>query len=226
MIKVHENAVSEEDLFWFKQDMAKRINNNQHFEKEVWNPELLKQLYDLDDCKVLEYRVEIPDDPKDPARQLLNRIVHQYVPPNVWFYAAYQRQFIPQGIHVDDIPEGSNLDWCFSGIIPLDPNIDDIHKTIVWNKSFNTTEKMFEYILTLDRSTLNYQNQKNSSKYDIEHALYGIFVDVLEYTELDGVYNYQLGSMGLFTRTNMHCSSNWRKYNTCEYKDFIVLHFG
>lgn len=223
MIKVHNNAVSDNDLNWFKQDMADRINNKQYFEKEVWNPDLIKKLYNIDDCKVLEYRSEILES-TDPARQLLESIVYQYIPKNVWFYAAYQRQFMPQGIHVDDIPDGSNLDWCFSGIIPLDPNNDDIHKTIVWNKSFATTEKMFEYIQTIDKSTLNYEN-KNSSKYDIEHALYGIF-EVLDFIELDGVYNYQLGSIGLFTRTNMHCSSNWRKYNTCEYKDFIVLHFG
>jgi len=223
MIKVHSDAVSNNDLAWFKQDMIARINNNQYFVKEAWNPELIKKLYNLEDWKILEYRSEILD-PTDPARRLLESIVYQYIPKNIWFYAAYQRQFIPQGIHVDDIPDGSNLDWCFSGIVPLDPNNDNIHKTIVWNKNFNTTEKMFEYIQTIDKSTLNYQH-KNSTNYDIEHALHGIF-EVLDHIELDGVYNYELGSIGLFTRTNMHCSSNWRKYNTCEYKDFIVLHFG
>jgi hypothetical protein len=224
MIKVYNNAVSDSDLAWLRQDMANRFNNQQYVVKEAWNPDLIKKFYNLDDWKILEYRSEISKLPGDPTRQFLEKIVYQYVPRHVWFYAAYQRQFIPQGIHVDDIEEIHNLDWCFSGIIPLDPNVGDIHKTIVWNKSFNTTEKMFEYIRTVDKSTLNYQN-KNSAKYDIEHTLDGMF-EVLDFIDLDGVYNYQLNSLGLFTRTNMHCSSNWRKYNTCEYKDFVILHFA
>jgi len=63
-----------------------------------------------------------------------------------------------------------------------------------------------------------------SATQDVDHC-WGLpsIVDVMS---LDGVYDYQLGSIGMFDRTHVHCSSNWRKYCQIDYKDIIILHIG
>jgi hypothetical protein len=94
----------------------------------------------------------------------------------------------------------------------------------VWDLYFKTTDSMHKYFETFDASLVD-TNIINSDIYDLEHTLQGIFKP-LNHLKLDGVYNYELGTLGLFDRTHAHCSSNWRKYNQCDYKDFIIFHFG
>ena len=223
MLTVYQNLISVEEIDLFKKDFLNRIQeNNMIIKDDVYDPNRLKELYNLtpEECKVLEYRSEIKD---GPLRDLLEEKVYQIIPNHIQFYAAYQRQFLPQLEHVDDINDSHDINWCFTGVIPLEENINNIHKTIVWDKSFKTTENMYEYLNNLDESTLD-KTKRIDESYDIEHVLYGM--SKLNYINLDGVYNYELGSMGLFTRTHIHCSSNWKKYNLCDYKDFIILHFG
>lgn len=221
MIKVHNDFITPENIAWFKNDMEQHISSNQHEIKKFWSKDLISRLYNID-WEIQEYRYEIQN--KDPAMQLLKDLLKDIIPQKVPFYAAYQRQFIPQSVHVDDINNNTRLDFCYSGIVPLNPNINNIHKTIVWDLVFNTTDSMHKYFETFDNSTID-TSITNSDNYDLEHTLIGIF-QPLNHLPLDGVYNYELGTLGLFNRTHAHCSSNWRKYNQCNYKDFIIFHFG
>ena len=221
MIKIHKNFITQDAISWFKNDMNQRIQNNQYIEKKFWSKSLINELYNID-WDIQEFRYQVQD--KDPAMQIMKNLLKDIIPHNVPFYAAYQRQFIPQSVHVDDINDNTRLDFCYSGILPLDPNNNNIHKTIVWDLYFKTTDSMHKYFETFDASLVD-TNIINSDIYDLEHTLQGIFKP-LNHLKLDGVYNYELGTLGLFDRTHAHCSSNWRKYNQCDYKDFIIFHFG
>ena len=60
---------------------------------------------------------------------------------------------------------------------------------------------------------------------DVNHC-WGGTPSIVDYMPLDGVYHYELGSIGLLDRTHVHCSSNWRKYGQGDHKDIILLHIG
>lgn len=221
MIKVYKNFITDDDISWLKNDMEHRIQANQYEIKRFWSKDLIRELYNID-WDIQEFRYEIQY--MDPAMRIIKKLLKNILPQGVPFYAAYQRQFIPQTVHVDDMNNIVSPEFCYSGILPLDPNINNIHKTIVWNLYFKTTNDMQKYFETFDARLMNL-SIKNSDYYDLEHTLIGIYKP-LDHLSLDGVYNYELGTLGLFDRAHVHCSSNWKKYNQCEYKDFIIFHFG
>jgi hypothetical protein len=129
---------------------------------------------------------------------------------------------VPQAVHVDAVSADTDLTWAFTGLIPLDENTNDVYKTVIWNKQCVTRDEFENFTHNTPIESLD-QTVSNKDHYDIDHCLYGDFAK-WNHIEIEGAYNYELGSVGLFTRTHAHCSSNWRKYNYAPYKDIIILH--
>lgn len=220
MMRFYTDVLSESDIAWFKQDFESRIQHKQYDVREPWDRQRIKDLYGIEHCEALEYRVVLNDN-SDPARVKLNQILRDIVPDDVWFYAAYQRQFIPQNLHVDDFLEPYDPEWCMTGIMPLDQNLLKRHKTIVWQHEAMTTDILFDQLRGLAQ---DHNSASVSEHHDIEHVL--SLYQCVDHMPVLAAYDYQPGTLFLFSRLHMHASSNWRKYPEEKYKDFVLLHLG
>jgi hypothetical protein len=221
MVEIFDNLISSEQLAWFRDDFAKMIDVDPVM--RPYDPADAKRIYGVDDCSVLDQRhiVQVGTE----AYTTMINILSPVIPIGTFFYMAYQRQFLPHQLHVDEVYEHTNLAYAKSAVIPLHDNPDNIFKTIIWNKVFLTNgilNNFFkEYIA--DSSKFPVVSDVSATQ-DVDHC-WGS-PSIVNVMPLDGVYDYRLGSVGVFDRIHVHCSSNWRKYNQIDYKDIIILHIG
>jgi hypothetical protein len=221
MVEIFDNLISSEQLAWFRNDFAKMIDVDPVM--RPYDPADAKRIYGVDDCSVLDQRHLVQAG--TVAYNTMVDILSTVIPRGTFFYMAYQRQFLPHQLHVDEVYEHTNLDYAKSAVIPLYENTNNIFKTIIWNKVFLTNGDLHSFFKEYIADSSKFPTVSDvSATQDVDHC-WGLpsIVDVMS---LDGVYDYQLGSIGMFDRTHVHCSSNWRKYCQIDYKDIIILHIG
>jgi hypothetical protein len=63
------------------------------------------------------------------------------------------------------------------------------------------------------------QTQDLEHTYDTNQEAY-----MADYLTLDGIYTYQTGTACLFDATQLHCTSNWVKYNKFPYRELLQIH--
>ena len=221
MVETFNNLISEEQLEWFRKDFNQLIDINPV--DRLYNPDDAKRIYGVENCTIQDRRHIV--EPGDTAYRLMGDIISPIIPKGTYFYMAYQRQFLPHQMHVDGVYPETDLNYAKSAIIPLYADPDHIFKTVVWDKVCLTNEIMQDFFKEFINDSSKFPVVSDVSvTQDVDHC-WGepSIVDVIS---LDGVYNYELGSMGMFDRTHIHCSSNWRKYNKVNHKDIILLHIG
>jgi hypothetical protein len=227
MVETFETALTPDDIAWFKADFERLINVNpimrscnaenslEHFGASI---DIIDQRH--------EFRA---DDADNEGHRRMCKILFRYVPSNIDtrrlnVYMAYQRQFLPHQLHVDSAVPGIDMSYAKSAIIPLTENPNGIFKTLIWNKMFLTLNDVQDYIKAFIADKSQFPIVSNvSESYDVDHCWRGT-PSLMDTMPLDGVYDYQLGSMVLFDRVHLHCSSNWFKYHQVNYKDIILLH--
>ena len=221
MVEKFDNLISSEQLAWFRNDFTQMIDVNQVM--RPYDPADAKRIYGVENCSVLDQRhlVQVGNE----AYTTMVDILAPVIPPGTSFYMAYQRQFLPHQLHVDEVYEYTDLNYAKSAVIPLYENPNNIFKTIIWNKVFLTNSMLNDFFKEYIADSSKFPVVSDvSATQDVDHCWSSpSIVDVMP---LDGVYSYQLGSVGMFDRTHVHCSSNWRKYNQLEHKDIIILHIG
>lgn len=221
MIETLENALTPDDIEWFKADFEKLINVD-----PVDRP------YNIEDSLRI-YGQEINNIDRrhilqsgDKAFQRMGNILYQYVPAGTFFYMAYQRQYLPHQLHVDGVYPDTDLNYAKSAIIPLDKNINGVFKTVVWDRAFLTNDDLQQYFKEFIADNNQFPVISNVSEtQEVDHCWTGT-PSIVDTWPLDGVYNYQLGSIGMFDRTHVHCSSNWVQHGLVNHKDIILLHIG
>jgi len=219
MTKVESlDIVAPEELTWLQNDMAQRIDSEG--QDRTMNPEHLQRRFGRSNNGVLDRRIVL--DGRDPAFQLVEKIVRRRVPQRAGLYIAYQRQMMPHHMHIDPIITEPDPETCFSLIIPMmeDPEF----KTIVWKKQYQSGEDVNREAAYFKDHHDTYQQQNDLSKeYHLTHCYTGdpMFTD---YMELDGIYQYKLGTVGLFPRLQMHASTNWLQCERYQYKDIVIIH--
>ena len=222
MVRTLVNFVNQEGIDWFKQDW------NQYFAAEDYTvisatPDDVKRKWGLDNWDIKDRRRQLTYD--DPGYHKAAELIHNFIPKDVHFWVAYQRQYIPHSMHIDEPGPNANPDWLYSVIMPLDAVTADVAKTVVWKKEFKRFSEYLDFQSDFISHPENYTPVSNVSKlYDVDHCM--LNKNPADYFELDGVYNYELGTAGMFPRCNLHCSSNWRKYGLAEYKDILIYHIG
>jgi hypothetical protein len=221
MFETLENALTPDDIEWFKADFEKLINVDPV--DRPYNGEDSQEIYGIT-ATVMDRR-HIPTHTAEGYRKMRN-IMDRYVPPGADFYMAYQRQFLPHQLHVDRVPSDKEVSYAKSAIIPLSDNINGIFKTIIWNRRFSSNKDLEDYIKAFiaDRDQFPIISDV-SQMYDVNHCWKSppFITDTMT---LAGVYDYKLGSIGLFDQVNLHCSSNWLQYKIVDHKDIILLHIG
>jgi hypothetical protein len=108
----------------------------------------------------------------------------------------------------------------------LDENINGVFKTVVWNQVFMTNDDLQKYIREFIAVNGQFPIVSNVSETQEVNHCWTSTPSIVDTWPLDGVYNYKLGSFGMFDRTHVHCSSNWLQHRLVDYKDIILLHIG
>jgi hypothetical protein len=222
IVKTLDNFITDEDIAWFKQDWEKYFQAGD-YETISATPSDVKLKWGLDNWDVKDRRRKITS--ADEAWSRVERMIHAVIPKDVHFWVAYQRQYIPHSMHIDEPSENANPDWLYSVIVPLDAGTADVAQTVVWDKQFNKFREYLDFQHDFIYHPEKYTKIGNTSElHDVDHCR--LNVNPADYIPLAGVYQYKLGTAGMFPRCNLHCSSNWRKHNLAEYKDIIVYHIG
>jgi hypothetical protein len=210
-VETIENFLTAEDVQWFRDD----------FERYLLGP-----LPPQKTSVVKQYEVK----KTEPGYNRLLECAALAMPDIVDcidIIMSYQRQFIPHPLHVDGFPVGVDKNYYFSIVIPLQENINDVFKTIVWDKNFEQYAQFDEYQKDFALNKHNYIKLNNSSEeYNLTHCLMGGATENLsDYMPLEGAYVYKLGTAGKFVRTHVHATNNWTTVPGYEYKykDIIFL---
>lgn len=221
MFEILENALTPEDIAWFKADFEKLIDVD--LVDRPYDGEQAQRIYGQA-ATVIDRRHVLGGGEEGFER--MHNIMRRYTPPDSVFYMAYQRQFVPHQMHVDRGPGDPVEEYGKSAIIPLTENINGIFKTIVWNKRFQTMKELDEYIQAFIADNHRFPIISNVSQmYDVDHC-WTSSPNLADTMALAGVYDYNPGSIALFDQVNVHCSSNWLKYKVVDHKDIILLHIG
>lgn len=221
MVERFDDALSAEDIEWFRQDFDRLIDVD-----PVDRP------YSIEDSKRI-YGVEVDNIDRrhvlqagDEAYRRIGDILYRYVPHGTFFYAAYQRQFLPHQLHVDALYPDTDRNNAKSAIIPLYENPQDTMKTVVWQAQFLTNNDLQDYFKKFIADAGQFPQISNTSQtQEVDHCWAGT-PNIVDTWELDGVHVYKLGAMGMFDRSHVHCSSNWVKHQLVDHKDVILLHIG
>lgn len=215
MVEIFQNFFSLDDISWFKQDMANLFTTDRVISRP-YDPEESERNFGFR-TEVLDYRVILNE--HDPAFNMIRSALAKVTTVADYMYVAYQRQIVPHSFHVDELAEHGSAS-AKSGVIPLDENINGVFKTVIWDVEFLTNRAMLDTLIDLASNRARYPIL--SQVRDVEHCWNGD--NVADLFPLDGIFNYDLGSIGMFPRSHMHCSSNWHKYTLVDYKDIIVIH--
>ena len=221
MFEIIENALTADEIEWFRADFEKSINVDPV--DRPYDSQAAQELFGVD-ATVIDRR-HIPLHSSEGYCKMRD-IIDRYIPPKMTLYMAYQRQFLPHQLHVDIKPSDKKGSYAKSAIIPLSENINGIFKTIVWDRQFSSSEDLHEYFKAFiaDKDQFPIISAV-SQMYDVSHCWKSppFITDTMT---LAGVFDYKLGSIALFDQTNLHCSSNWLQYKTVDHKDIILLHIG
>ena len=131
-------------------------------------------------------------------------------------YGLIQESYAPIGLHVDGGFELNNQIYKQS-LIPLTP----VGSTVIFkNRFYNESTSFTKDPIELSKKNLNYGQNKRSSEhlelygnkpFDKEiHSKYLKHenIDNLKGLEVELIYEWQVGSMLIFDRTHLHCSSS------------------
>jgi hypothetical protein len=225
MVRTLENFVTPEQIQWFRADMAEFFLAGDYTEQRDDSTDIFDK-FGVADTFVKDRRHTLNQN--DPGYQLVKKLLHTAcpeLPENLYFYMAYQRQYFPHAQHVDAIGPDGDPTHAYTAVIPLDENVNGIFKTLVWDKDCWTYEEFNDFRWDFIDNEQKYPKIGNVTElYDVDHCETGR--NLADYIPLEGVYEYQLGTAGIFKRTHVHASSNWHKYKLFDHKDIIILHIG
>ena len=221
-VKTLHNFVTAEDIAWFREDWQRYFDQGE-YETISATPSDVKLKWGIDNWDVKDHRRQLR--PGDAAWLKMARMIHTVIPPTVNFWVAYQRQYIPHSMHIDEPHPGADPNWLYSVIVPLDSETVNVAQTVVWDHQFDHFSEYLEFQQDFIRHPENYEKVSDVSQhYDVDHC--NLNRNPADFFPLAGVYQYQLGTAGIFPRLNLHCSSNWRRHSTALYKDIIIYHIG
>ena len=171
--------------------------------------------------QIIDHRLIIPTD--SPLFDIIKRIVATNFSNPIDYWSAYQQQTVPHNIHIDDY--GSDREHPrYTYILAMD-SIPEF-KAIVWkekcwdNNTLHTFVEQWGKIKKFKKKTSNISEVE-----DLEHTFdFNQDSYMADYLTLDGVYTYQVGTACLFDATQLHCTSNWIKYNKFPHRELLQIH--
>jgi hypothetical protein len=200
-------VISEEEISAFKN----YFQNN--FDKKYVN-------WQVDD-QVIDHRLTIQE--TSPEFKIIRRIVLNNFKNPIKFWAAYQRQSIPHNIHVDDYERDSDL-YRYTYILAMD-SVPEF-KAIIWKETCRTNNDLCAFVEQWGETRKFKKKVSNISETeDLEHTFDENQKSYMaDYLTPDGIYSYQTGTACLFDASQLHCTSNWKKYNKFSHRELLQIH--
>ena len=171
--------------------------------------------------QIIDHRLLISN--KAPEFEIIQRIAEKHFknPINVW--SAYQRQTNPHDIHIDDYGADGDL-YRYTYILAMDTVPE--FKAIVWKETCRDNNALHKFVADWGRiRRLKKKTSNISETEDLEHTFSKDQQSYMsDYLTLDDIYTYQTGTACLFDATQLHCTSNWKKYNKFPYRELLQIH--
>ena len=140
-------------------------------------------------------------------------------------YANYQRQSKPTFMHVDEFgADRTEKTWTI--IIPM--HTDDRLNVVLLKNYFNTNEDLKKFVINFDYDNAVKKNNA-STQVTIDHTPHNYKNPdqyLIDYMDLDGIFEYKLGDYVLFDTNQAHASSNFTTLKENEHKDLVQIHIG
>jgi hypothetical protein len=140
-------------------------------------------------------------------------------------YANYQRQSKPTFMHVDEFgADRTEKTWTI--IIPM--HTDDRLNVVLLKNYFNTNEDLKKFVINFDYDNAVKKNNA-STQVTIDHTPHNYKNPdqyLIDYMDLDGIFEYKLGDYVLFDTNQAHASSNFTTLKEYEHKDLVQIHIG
>jgi len=176
----------------------------------------------LDGNRPIDQRLRI--DPNHELYKVIDRIVGTDFENPITYWAAYQRQSRPHNIHIDDY-ESSNKDlFRYTYILAMD-SVPEF-KAIIWKETCWDNSELHEFTSRWGKiGRLRKKISNISETQDLEHTIDENHMSYMaDYLTLDGIYTYRTGTACLFNATQLHCTSNWLKYNKFPHRELLQIH--
>jgi hypothetical protein len=202
-----DNIISQEEIEQFKQYFQT------NFDKKYIN-------WQVGD-EIVDHRVNINVD--SPEFQIIRRIVANNFSDTVDVWSAYQRQTNPHSIHIDDY-SSSETGFRYTYILAMDT--EPKFKTIIWKEKCWDNETLHTFVHQWGKTKRLKKKVSNISEVeDLEHTFDENQESYMsDYLTLDGIYPYKTGTGVLFDATQLHCTSNWKKYKEFPYRELLQIH--
>jgi hypothetical protein len=202
-----DNIISEEEIKLFKQYFQT------NFDKKYIN-------WQVGD-EIIDHRLSIHVD--SPEFQIIRRIVANNFGDTVDVWSAYQRQTNPHSIHIDDYGS-SEPGFRYTYVLAMDT--EPKFKTIVWKEKCWDNKALHTFVQEWGKTKRLKKKVSNISEVeDLEHTFDENQESyIADYLTLDGTYSYKAGNAVLFDATQLHCTSNWKKYKEFPYRELLQIH--
>ena len=203
-----DNIISDSEIDQFKQ----YFQNN--FDKKYVN-------WQVGDT-IIDHRLLI--DKNSPEFDIIRRIVNSNFNEVIDFWSAYQRQTNPHSIHIDDY--GNEHKDCFRYTYVLAMDTESRFKAIIWKEKCWDNDALHAYVTEWGKLRRVKKKTSNISEVeDLEHTYDENQQSYLaDYLTLDGIYTYKKGTGVLFDASQLHCTSNWKKYQDVPYRELLQIH--
>lgn len=158
-----------------------------------------------------------------PEFAVVKRIVDKYFTSVHAVWAAHQIQTFAHHIHVDEYWVGKP-GYVYTFIFSM--NTEPRFKTYVWKECAYDGQEVHKMVHNWGENRQLFPRKNCMSVFeDLEHT-YDENQDAYfcDYLDVDGVYSYEIGSGALFKATQLHCTSNWKKYPDIEYRELLQIH--
>jgi len=204
-----DNVISEDEIALFKQYFQT------NFDKKYLNWQIGDQ--------VIDHRLVI--DKNTPEFDIVRRIVQNNFTDPVDYWSAYQRQTNPHTIHIDDYGDEKEQGYYrYTYVLAMDTVPE--FKTIVWKETCWDNAELQQFVVDWGKTCRFRKKVSNISETeDLEHTYDENQQNYLaDYLTLDGIYPYQTGTACLFDATQLHTTSNWKKYSQFPYRELLQIH--
>ena len=218
MLTVFENTVTSAEIANMQQQFSHLHANGKFTDTyHITSREEIHELYNSNaESLIQQQRVDIREYPiADVVRNIVNKILPSPLNPSVPI--LFSRSVYPVGIHIDSNKKENNGHTL---MIPL--TFDTRIKTLVWKETAIDPIVLNEIFYRFQNDIKSFTPQPRiSNRFDLRNCWLGT-PSIVDFLELDGIAEWQAGSIFKFKRQQLHASNNYKA--SVEFKDYVLIH--
>jgi len=171
--------------------------------------------------EVLDRRLEVTSEYTEHW-DIIRRITGTVFNKTYDIWAAYQEQSFCHDIHIDDYRKEQSEHGRYTIILSMD-TIPEF-RTVVWRDECVDNEELSKKIRLWELKHKFSRRSNISEDQDLEHTINYNNDYFCDYLVLDDVYTYKQGGGAAFKATQLHCTSNWKKYPQFKNRQLLQIH--